>query len=128
LREMKLMIGSASAPVEYGQPLLTGGLHQRGSALLSWTLLLGLPIAVFLSSQALAQTTFQPNTDRRSETDYEMFPMERPTAQLCLDACLNSAPCRSWTFVNNPDGSADCRLGNHKQQPVADPCCTSGTR
>jgi hypothetical protein len=87
-----------------------------------------LPLATLLSSQAAAQTTFQPNTDRRTGTDYEELTMQRPTPQLCLDACLNSAPCRSWTFANNPDGSATCRLGNQKQQPVADPCCTSSTR
>jgi PAN domain len=97
---------------------------------MSWTYLpgFGLPLALFLSSHAVAQTTFQPNTDRRTETDYEEFSMGRPTPQLCLDACLNSAPCRSWTFVKSPDGSAACRLGNQKQQPVPDPCCTSGTR
>ena len=95
---------------------------------MAWTLLLALPVVMFLSLPAMAQTTYQPNTDRRSETDYEEFVMGRPNPQLCLDACLNSAPCRSWTFVNNPDGSANCRLGNHKQQPVADSCCTSGTR
>jgi hypothetical protein len=94
----------------------------------SWALLLGLSIAVFLSLPAMAQTTYQPNTDRRSEADYEEFTMGRPNPQLCLDACLNSARCRAWTFVNNPDGSADCRLGNQKQQPVADSCFTSGTR
>jgi hypothetical protein len=76
----------------------------------------------------MAQTTYQANTDRRSTTDYEEFVMRRPNPQLCLDACLYSARCRSWTFVRNPDWGATCRLGNHKQQPVADPCCTSGTR
>ena len=97
---------------------------------MSWRYLfgLGLPLALLLSSEAVAQTTFQPNTDRRTETDYEEFAMGRPNPQLCLDTCLNSAPCRSWTFVKNPDGGATCRLGNQKQQPVADPCCTSGTR
>jgi hypothetical protein len=97
---------------------------------MSWTYLLGLALqlALFLSSQATAQTTFQPNTDRRAQTDYEEFTMGRPNPQLCLDACLNSAACRSWTFFNNPDGSADCRLGNQRQQPVRNPCCTSGTR
>ena len=94
----------------------------------SWTYLLGLGLALLLSSQATAQTTFQPNTDRRSPTDYEEFPMTRPNPQLCLDACLNNAPCRSWTFVKTPDGGADCRLGNQKHEPVRDACCTSGTR
>ena len=84
----------------------------------SWTYLLGLGLALLLSSQATAQTTFQPNTDRRSPTDYEEFPMTRPNPQLCLDACLNNAPCRSWTFVKTPDGGADCRLGNQKHEPV----------
>jgi len=88
---------------------------------------LGPALAVFLSPQVAAQTTFQPNTDRRTGTDYEESTMTRPTPQLCLD-CLNSAPCRSWTFANNPGGRATCRLGSQKQQPVADPCCTSGTR
>src|SRR6516162_6127931 len=111
----------------YGQPPLRGPASKR-RGLVAWTLLLALPVVMFLSLPAMAQTTYQPNTDRRSETDYEEFVMGRPNPQLCLDACLNSAPCRSWTFVNNPDGSADCRLGNHKQQPVADSCCTSGTR
>jgi hypothetical protein len=97
---------------------------------MSWThlLVLWLPLALFLSSQATAQTTFQPDTDRRTPTDYEEFVMGRPTPQLCLDACLNSAPCRSWTFVKSPDGGAICRLGNQKPQPVPDACCTSGTR
>jgi len=111
----------------YGQPPLTE-VCIKAEEFVSWRLLLGLPMVVFLSLPAMAQTTYQPNTDRRSETDYEEFVMGRPNPQLCLDACLNSAPCRSWTFVNNPDGSADGRLGNHKQQPVADSCCTSGTR
>ena len=84
--------------------------------------------ALFLSSQATAQTTFQPNTDRRTQADYEEFTMARPNPQLCLDACLNSAACRSWTFVNNPDWVATCRLGNQRPEPVHDPCCTSGTR
>jgi len=89
---------------------------------------LGLALAVLLSSPAAAQTTFQPDTDRRTPTDYEEFSMTRPTPQLCLDACLNSAPCRSWTFVKSPDGSAVCRLGNQKSPPVHNACCTSGTR
>jgi PAN domain len=83
---------------------------------------------MLLALQATAQTTFQANTDRRTGMDYEEFTMTRPAPQLCLDACLNSAPCRSWTFATNPDGSAICQLGNQKQPPVADPCCTSGTR
>jgi hypothetical protein len=97
---------------------------------MSWTYLLGpgLPLALLLSLPAMAQTTFQPNTDRRAQSDYEEFPMTRPNPQLCLDACLNSAACRSWTFFKTPDGGADCRLGNQKQPPVQDPCCTSGTR
>ena len=97
---------------------------------MSWTYLLGpgLSLALLLSSPAAAQTTFQPNTDRRAQSDYEEFPMTRPNPQLCLDACLNSAACRSWTFFKTPDGGADCRLGNQKQPPVQDPCCTSGTR
>jgi hypothetical protein len=33
--------------------------------------------------------------------------MTRRNPQLCLDAGLNSAPCRSWTFVNLPDGGAE---------------------
>jgi hypothetical protein len=83
---------------------------------------------MLLSTQAAAQTTFQPNTDRRTATDYEELTMTRPIPRLCLDACLNSALCRSWTFANNPDGSTTWRLGNQKRQPVADPCCISGTR
>jgi hypothetical protein len=93
-----------------------------------WTYLLRLALAVLLSSPAVAQTTFQPNTDRRTQSDYQEFTMGRPNPQLCLDACLNSAPCRSWTFAKNPDGSAACYLGNQKEQPVRAPCCTSGTR
>jgi hypothetical protein len=89
---------------------------------------LGLSIALALPSQAVAQSTFQPNTDRRAWNDYEQSTMGRPAPQLCLDQCLNSAPCRSWTFVKNPDGGATCFLGNQKQQPVRDACCTSGTR
>lgn len=97
---------------------------------MSWVQLLGfgLPLALLLSSPAAAQTTFQPNTDRRTGFDYEDSTMGRPNPQLCLDACLNSAPCRSWTFVKRPDGSATCSLGNQKQQPVRGLCCTSGTR
>jgi hypothetical protein len=93
-----------------------------------WTTLPALASAVFLSWQAVAQTRYEPNTDRRSKTDYE-YVMPRPNPQLCLDACLRSARCRSWTFFKHPDGKgADCRLGNQKQQPVANPCCISGTR
>lgn len=98
--------------------------------LMSWTYRLGfaLSLVLFLRLQATAQTTFQPNTDRRTAMDYEEFTMTRPTPQLCLDACLNSAPCRSWTFAHNPDGSATCEFGNQRRQAVTDPCCTSGTR
>ena len=97
---------------------------------MSWRYLTGvaLSLGMLLSSPATAQTTFQPNTDRRTGTDYEEFTMTRPAPQLCLDACLNSALCRSWTFAKNPDGSATCRLGDQKRPPAADPCCTSGTR
>jgi hypothetical protein len=52
---------------------------------MSWTLLLGLPIAAFLSSRALAQAIYQLNTDRRSGTDYEQFTMARPTLILGAD-------------------------------------------
>ena len=101
----------------------SGWCMSRSSLLGLW-----LALALLLSASAAGQTTFQPNTDRRASFDYEEFPMTRPNPQLCLDACLNSAPCRSWTFVKIPDGGADCRLGNQKQQPVRNTCCTSGTR
>jgi len=68
----------------------------------AWTLLLALPVVMFLSLPAMAQTTYQPNTDRRSETDYEEFVMGRPNPQLCLDACLNSAPCRHGPLSTIP--------------------------
>jgi hypothetical protein len=61
---------------------------------------LGLALALFLSSQATAkQTGPQPDTDRRSEADKVIHMPERPRPQLCLDKCLLSPTCRSWTLV-----------------------------
>jgi hypothetical protein len=39
-------------------------------------------LALLLSSPAMAQTTFQSNTDRRTQFDYEEFTMGRPNPQL----------------------------------------------
>jgi hypothetical protein len=97
---------------------------------MSRTYLLGLALALFLSSQAPAeQTGPQPDTDRRSEADYKLVPMhQRPNPQLCLHACLHEAKCHSWTLVKNPHGGATCHLGKQLEQPKRNACCTSGTR
>ena len=124
--DSKRCVSESSSPTRRPNPGISLGSGRAARIL--WTILLVLSITVFLFSPAGAQTTYQPNTDRRSETDYEESVMARPNPQLCLDACLHSAPCRSWTFARNTDGSATCHLGNQKRQPVADPCCTSGTR
>jgi hypothetical protein len=94
---------------------------------MSRTYLLGLPLALFLSSQATAQTDFDADTDRRSQADYRHFLLREPEPQLCSDACFLEKYCRSWTFVNNPHRDATCYLGNQKRKPVPNHCCTSGT-
>jgi hypothetical protein len=63
--------------------------HRRQIAdLEAWQKLSSSSIAALQLAQAAAQTTFQPNTGRRTGTDYEELTMTRPTPQLCLDALI----------------------------------------
>jgi hypothetical protein len=98
-----------------------GGLRLRlGQMAFATALLLWLPPAF--------ATEVEPNTDRRGAND-TAFLMNRPAAQLCLDRCLNDRSCRSWTFVKEDDGTANCYIGNKEEHPkLHTPCCTSGTR
>jgi hypothetical protein len=93
---------------------------------MSWRCLSGLALALaLLLSVPAGASPFDPNTDRRTATDYEKKPVRAP--RLCQDACQLDKKCRSWTFFKNPDGSGVCELGKQEVTPKDDPCCTSGT-
>jgi hypothetical protein len=91
--------------------------------------LLELSLVMALSSAAAAQTTFEPNTDRRTGAERVVTVAPWRGLQGCLDVCLNDRACRSWTFVDHRDGLAECSLGGQERPPrIESSCCTSGTR
>lgn len=71
----------------------------------------------------------EPGINRPGQ-DYRNFALPRPATSLCETACYDDRRCRSWTYVNaNPAARtpAHCWLKQGVPNPVADPCCTSGT-
>lgn len=78
------------------------------------------------TSTAIAQSTFDPGTQRRTLLD-RAVPIPRPAPRLCQDICLNDQICRAWTFVRQPgpDG-VQCWLGSLPVPAVQDDCCASG--
>jgi PAN domain-containing protein len=79
--------------------------------------------------QAAAQTSFEPNTNRRG-SDYRSFNLDRPDPALCQQQCIAESACRAWTYVvpNVQGPQARCWLKNRVPPPTAENCCVSGAR
>lgn len=70
------------------------------------------------------------NTNRPGN-DFKDFDLPADDPQLCLNACMDDASCKVWTFVkaNTIQGFAPrCWLKNAVPAKVADTCCVSGVK
>lgn len=76
---------------------------------------------------AEAQTTINPNTDRRASDDSAMtLPPVRATVGNCLRLCMDDSTCRAFTFVANEE-LHNCWLSkNPSATPRDSGCCSSG--
>jgi hypothetical protein len=81
-----------------------------------------------LTGPALSQPPQERNTDRPGN-DYRDFDIAG-TSNACQSICLKDGRCQAWTYVKPgvQARSARCWLKDREPRPVANPCCTSGTR
>ena len=79
------------------------------------------------SLPAVAQTSINPNTDRRTPDDSAMtLPSVRATVGNCLRVCMEDSTCRAFTFVASEEHN--CWLSrNPLTAPRDSGCCSSGT-
>lgn len=66
----------------------------------------------------------------RPGSDIQSFDLQRPSPELCRDACNGNADCRAFTYVNPgvQGPSARCWLKGSVPEAIQSSCCVSGVK
>ncbi len=88
---------------------------------------MALQVTTAFLNKLQGQFQFEEGTDRPGN-DYARHMEDSPES--CRTRCAGDGNCQAFTFVKPNSGSAQgqCFLKRSEPQPVANPCCASGTR
>ena len=85
-----------------------------------------LTVLLLAATSVRAQSSFDEETDRRSDDDQRVR-IRQPAPRLCQRACNQDETCRVWTFVRGGSADSGCWIGTRQQEAQPSECCVSGT-